>query len=126
MVYDLEFPNCATRILKLTAILGLLAAAVASYWGWTFAVGALAGTLFQYGFLSFLRAKYTKWQAQGRAGDEIGTKLVGYTVFRLLLEIATCIVAALCVGLGVLGFLAGLLSLTAATVLDKVVSVIKE
>ena len=126
MVYDLDFPNYATRMLRWTAILGLAAAAALSYWGWVYAAGALAGTLFQYGFLFFLRAKYRKWQAQGRAGDEIGTKLVGYTGFRLFLEIAGCVIAALCMGLGVLGFLAGLLSLTTATVADKIVSVIKE
>ena len=126
MVYDLEFPNYATRILRLTAILGILFALAAAYFGWQYSVGVVLGTLFQYGFLWFLKKKYLKWSEEGRAPDAIGAKLVGYTGFRFFLEVAIAVVTALCIGIGVLGVLVGLLSLTTATVADKVISVIKE
>ena len=126
MVYDLEFPNYATRVLRLTAILGILLAAIGAYFGWQYGAGAIAGMLFQYGFLLFLKKKYIKWSEEGRAPDAIGAKLVGFTAFRFVLEILIALLAALWIGMGVLGVLAGLLSLTMATVLDKVISVIKE
>lgn len=126
MIYDLNFPVYAGRMIRLTAVLGILAALVSLYWGWQYSAGAAAGALFQIAFLSFLRAKYIKWTKAGRAPDEIGTRLVGFTGARLFLEIGACIIAALLIKLAVLGFLAGLLSLTVATVLDKIISVIKE
>ncbi len=126
MGFDLEFPNYATRILRMTAILGILFAAGGCYFGWQYGAGVILGTLFQYVFLWFLRSKYIKWSEEGRAPDAIGAKLVGYTGFRFFIEIGIAVVAALCIGIGVLGVLVGLLSLTIATVLDKVISVIKE
>lgn len=126
MVHDMNFPGYARRLIRLTAAIGIIAAAVSLYWGWQYSAGAAAGALFQVGFLSFLRMKYIKWAAAGCAPDEIGKRLVGFTGARLFFEIGACVIAAVLIKLAVLGFLAGLLSLMVATVLDKIIHVIKE
>lgn len=127
MVYDETFPVYAARVRRVTAGIAAIAAAAAFVFGGAlYGAGVLLGALFQIAFLSFLRAKYVKWSEMGKDPEAIGRRLVAFTGARLFLEIGACILAALALGLGVLGFLAGLLSLTAATIVDKVVGVIKE
>lgn len=127
MVYDETFPVYAAHIRKVTAGIAAIAAAAAFVFGGAlYGAGVLLGALFQIAFLSFLRAKYIKWSEMGRKPEDVGRRLVYYTGARLFLEIGACVLAALAMGLAVLGFLAGLLSLTAATIVDKVVGVIKE
>lgn len=127
MTYDETFPVYAAHIRKLTGGIALLCAAAAFvFFGALYGAGVLLGAAFQIAFLSFLRAKYVKWSEMGRAPEDIGHKLVYYTGARLFFEIGACVLVTLAAGLAVFGFLTGLLSLTAATVVDKVVSVIKE
>lgn len=127
MVYDETFPVYAARVRKWTAGIAAIAAAAAFlFCGAVYGAGVLLGAAFQIAFLSFLRAKYLKWSEAGRAPEAVGRRLVGFTTGRLLLEIAACVAVALLAGLAVFGFLAGLLSLTAATIVDRIVSVIKE
>ncbi len=127
MVYDETFPVYAARIRKVTAGIAAIAAAAAFVFGGAlYGAGVLLGALFQIAFLSFLRAKYIKWSEAGRAPETVGARLVAFTGARLFVEIGACVLAAFFLGLAVLGFLAGLLSLTAATIVDRVVGVIKE
>lgn len=127
MTYDETFPVYAARVRRVTCVLAVIAAAAAVWLGGAvYGAGVLLGAAFQVGFLSFLRAKYIKWSEAGRPPEAIGKRLVAFTGARLFLEIGACVLAAFFLGLAVLGFLTGLLSLTAATIVDKVVGVIKE
>lgn len=127
MIYDETFPVYAAHIRKITAAAAVIAAAAAAVcFGLSYGAGVVLGALFQIAFLSFLRAKYIKWSEAGRKPEDIGHRLVFYTGARLFFEIGACVLVTLAAGLAVFGFLAGLLSLTAATIVDKVVSVIKE
>ena len=127
MTYDETFPVYAAHVRKVTGgIAALLAAISAVFFGAAYGAGVLLGAAFQIAFLSFLRAKYIKWSEEGKKPEDIGHKLIAYTGARLFFEIGACVLVTLAMGLAVFGFLAGLLSLTAATVVDKVVSVIKE
>lgn len=127
MVYDQDFPKFAGRVLRLTAGLAALAGAVCFlFWGGEAASGVIAGALLQIGFLWFLLAVYRKRRAAGESEAEIGRTLVGLTTARLFLEIGACVLAALVMPRSLWGFLTGLLSLMVATILDKIISVIKK
>ena len=124
---DETFPIYAARVMKLTALVAAAAAgAAAASFGALCGAGVVLGALFQIAFLSFLRMKYIRWSEEGKKPEDIGHKLIAYTGARLFFEIGACVLVTLAIGLAVFGFLAGLLSLTAATIVDKVVGVIKE
>lgn len=127
MAGDENFPVYAARIMKLTAAVAAIAASAAFFfWGAAMGAGVIAGALFQLLFMGFLRTKYIRWTKAGRDPAAIGARLVAFTGARLFFEIGACVAAAILIGTGAFGFLAGLLSLTVATVLDKIISVIKE
>lgn len=127
MPYDKTFPEYATRVIRVTWMLASLSS-IACYflWDWKEAGGVLGGALFQVLFMMFLRWKYVRWSEKGRAPDEIGVRLVGFTGARLFFEIGFCVVVAIFLDTAVIGFLIGLLSLTVASIVDKIISVIKE
>lgn len=126
-MYDKTFPLYATRVIRVTAVLAVIAT-ISCYvlWDWEEAVGAIAGSVFQILFMLFLRWKYVRWSEAGKEPDDIGVRLVGFTGARLFFEIAFCVLVAIFLRTAVIGFLIGLLSLTIASVLDKIISVIKE
>ena len=128
MIYDETFPVYAGRAMRFTAVIAAAFAAGASYWGWQMGAGVLLGALFQLLFLWFLRSKYIKWSEEGRPPEKIGRRLVAYTCPERFFNVGICEqnMVAMAAGMAVVGFLAGLLSLTAATIADKVVGVIKE
>lgn len=127
MTGDETFPVYAARVMKLTALLAAVAALAAfALWGAAMGAGVAAGAAFQLLFMGFLRSRYLRWAKAGRDEAAIGARLVAFTGARLFFEIGACVAAAILIGTGAFGFLAGLLSLTVATVLDKIISVIKE
>lgn len=127
MSYDETFPVYAKKMIRLSAVLAAVGTAIAFYfWGWQGALGVICGAGFQILFLAFLRGKYIKWSEAGREPEAIGTRLVGFTGARLFFEIGACVLFALLFKAAVWGFLIGLLSLTVATLLGKIVDVIKE
>ena len=127
MAYDKTFPDYATRVIRVTWMLASLGSLVCYFlWDFKEAAGVLMGALFQVLFMMFLRWKYVRWSERGDAPDEIGVRLVGFTGARLFFEIGSCVVVAIFLKTAVIGFLIGLLSLTMASVIDKIISVIKE
>lgn len=123
--YGSDFPQYASRMMLWTALIAGLIAVVAVKWGWIYFASVLLGALFQILFLAFLRMKHKRWTRWGKAPDEIGRSLVGYTGARLFFEVGACIGVAIFWKLAVIGFLMGLLSLTLSTLLDKIVDIIK-
>lgn len=127
MAYDQNFPKFARRVLCLTAVLaGAAAAACFAVWGMRPAAGVIAGALFQLLFLLFLLTVYKRRRAAGADEAAVGRMMVGLTVARFFLEVAACVAVALVMPAAIWGFLTGLLSLMVATVLDKIISVIKK
>lgn len=127
MAYDKTFPEYATRVIRVTGVLAAIATVVCYIlWDWEEAVGAAGGAAFQILFMMFLRWKYVRWSEAGKEPDAIDVRLVGFTGARLFFEIAFCILVAIFLETAVVGFLIGLLSLTVASVVDKIISVIKE
>lgn len=126
-MYDKTFPEYATRVIRVTWMLASISALACYFlWDWKEAGGVLMGALFQVLFMMFLRWKYVRWSEAGREPDDIGVRLVGFTGARLFFEIGFCVVVAIFLDTAVIGFLIGLLSLTMASIVDKIISVIKE
>jgi hypothetical protein len=126
MQYDQTFPLFAGRMIRMTAAAGAILSLAGFVWqGFWFGLGIALGSAFQIGFLCFLLLKDRQWEQKGKDPLFIGRRLTGFAMLRLVLEILLC-VAVVFTPVNIIGFLIGLLSLTAMTVLDKVVSVIKE
>lgn len=128
MKYDQTFPAFAHRMIRITAVAAVVLAILGVFLGGLWAgAGVVFGSAFQIGFLGFLLLKERQWEQKGKDPKDIGRKMAGFAMSRLILEILLCVVIAWLTPLStVIGYLVGLLSLTAMTLLDKVVNVIKE
>jgi hypothetical protein len=126
MKFDPTFPNYARRmegILFVLLVMGTLVLTVG--WNWIYGLSWLLGSLFHILFFQFLRAKYMQWVKAARKPDWMGQRLVVFTMLRFILEIICC-GAVIFSPLNIIAFLCGLLTLPAAILGERLVSLIKE
>lgn len=126
MNFDLTFPHYAQRMNKYLLVLCILGAVILFLWkGWPCGIAWGLGSLFHIFFFKFMILKFNQWQKAKRDVEFIGHRLVVFTMLRFILEILAC-VAVIFSPLDILAFLGGLLTLPAATLGERLVSLIKE
>ena len=69
---------------------------------------------------------YLFWTETGRDNLFIGRRIAEFASGRFFIEILLCVLVVVFTPLNILGFLAGLLSLVAATYWERIASAIKE
>ena len=124
---DSAFPDYTKKITYLLLVLAAVGGIVTQLiWGWRVSVAFILATGFHAAFFLFLRKKYLDWTETGRDIFFIGRRIAGFASGRFILEILLCVLVVVFTPLNILGFLAGLLSLVAATYWERIASAIKE
>ena len=124
---DSAFPDYTKKITYLLLVLAAVGGIVTQLiWGWRVSVAFILATGFHAAFFLFLRKKYLDWTETGRDIFFIGRRIAGFASGRFILEILLSVLVVIFTPLNILGFLAGLLSLVAATYWERIASAIKE
>ena len=126
MKFDLTFPNYAVRITKYLLVFCVLGTVILFVWkGWTYGLAWALGTLFHILFYKFLLVKFNQWVKAKREPEFIGQHLFIFTTMRFILEILAAL-AVIFSPLDILAFLGGLLTLPMASLVERLVGLIKE
>lgn len=124
---DSAFPDYTKKITYLLLVLAAVGGIVTQLiWGWRVSVAFSLAALFHVAFFLFLRKMYLFWTETGRDNLFIGRRIAGFASGRFFIEILLCVLVVVFTPLNILGFLAGLLSLVAATYWERIASAIKE
>lgn len=124
---DSAFPDYTKKITYLLLVLAAVGGIVTQLiWGWRVSVAFSLAALFHAAFFLFLRKMYLFWTETGRDNLFIGRRIAEFASGRFFIEILLCVLVVVFTPLNVLGFLAGLLSLVAATYWERIASAIKE
>lgn len=124
---DSAFPDYTKKITYLLLVLAAVGGIVTQLiWGWRVSVAFSLAALFHTAFFLFLRKMYLFWTETGRDNLFIGRRIAEFASGRFFIEILLCVLVVVFTPLNILGFLAGLLSLVAATYWERIASAIKE
>ncbi|WP_302481112.1 hypothetical protein [uncultured Dialister sp.] len=124
---DSAFPDYTKKITYLLLVLAAVGGIVTQLiWGWRVSVAFSLAALFHAAFFLFLRKMYLFWTETGRDNLFIGRRIAEFASGRFFIEILLCVLVVVFTPLNILGFLAGLLSLVAATYWERIASAIKE
>ena len=124
---DSAFPDYTKKITYLLLVLAAVGGIVTQLiWGWRVSVAFSLAALFHAAFFLFLRKMYLFWTETGRDNLFIGRRIAGFASGRFFIEILLCVLVVVFTPLNILGFLAGLLSLVAATYWERIASALKE
>ena len=124
---DSAFPDYTKKITYLLLVLAAVGGIVTQLiWGWRVSVAFSLAALFHAAFFLFLRKMYLFWTETGRDNLFIGRRIAEFASGRFFIEILLCVLVVGFTPLNILGFLAGLLSLVAATYWERIASAIKE
>lgn len=124
---DSAFPDYTKKITYLLLVLAAVGGIVTQLiWGWRVSVAFSLAALFHAAFFLFLRKMYLFWTETGRDNLFIGRRIAEFASGRFFIEILLCVLVVVFTPLNILGFLAGLLSLVAATYCERIASAIKE
>ena len=124
---DSAFPDYTKKITYLLLVLAAVGGIVTQLiWGWRVSVAFSLAALFHAAFFLFLRKMYLFWTETGRDNLFIGRRIAEFASGRFFIEILLCVLVVVFTPLIILGFLAGLLSLVAATYWERIASAIKE
>lgn len=124
---DSAFPDYTKKITYLLLVLAAVGGIVTQLiWGWRVSVAFSLAALFHAAFFLFLRKMYLFWTETGRDNLFIGRRIADFASGRFFIEILLCVLVVVFTPLNILGFLAGLLSLVAATYWERIASAIKE
>lgn len=124
---DSAFPDYTKEITYLLLVLAAVGGIVTQLiWGWRVSVAFSLAALFHAAFFLFLRKMYLFWTETGRDNLFIGRRIAEFASGRFFIEILLCVLVVVFTPLNILGFLAGLLSLVAATYWERIASAIKE
>ena len=93
--------------------------------GWTYGAAWALGTLFHILFYKLMVVKFNQWVKAEREPEFIGQHLFIFTTMRFILEIL-CALAVVFSPLDILAFLGGLLTLPMASLVERLVGLIKE
>lgn len=123
---DSAFPDYTKKITYLLLVLAAVGGIVTQLiWGWRVSVAFSLAALFHAAFFLFLRKMYLFWTETGRDNLFIGRRIAEFASGRFFIEILLCVLVVVFTPLNILGFLAGLLSLVAATYWERIASAIK-
>ena len=126
MNFDLTFPHYAKRMNQYILVIAVIGAGILLAWqGWAYAIAWGLGCLFHIFFFEAILFLFRKWERLGKSVEYIGRRLVVCTMLRFVLEILLC-VAVIFSPIEIFGFLGGLLTLPVATVVERLVGLIKE
>lgn len=124
---DSAFSDYTKKITYLLLVLAAVGGIVTQLiWGWRVSVAFSLAALFHAAFFLFLRKMYLFWTETGRDNLFIGRRIAEFASGRFFIEILLCVLVVVFTPLNILGFLAGLLSLVAATYWERIASAIKE
>ena len=124
---DSAFPDYTKKITYLLLVLAAVGGIVTQLiWGWRVSVAFSQAALFNAAIFLFLRKMYLFWTETGRDNLFIGRRIAEFASGRFFIEILLCVLVVVFTPLNILGFLAGLLSLVAATYWERIASAIKE
>ena len=124
---DSAFPDYTKKITYLLLVLAAVGGIVTQLiWGWRVSVAFSLAALFHAAFFLFLRKMYLFWTETGRDNLFIGRRIAEFASGRFFIEILLCVLVVVFTPLNILGLLAGLLSLVAATYWERIASAIKE
>lgn len=124
---DSAFPDYTKKITYLLLVLAAVGGIVTQLiWGWRVSVAFSLAALFHAAFFLFLRKMYLFWTETGRDNLFIGRRIAEFASGRFFIEILLSVLVVVFTPLNILGFLAGLLSLVAATYWERIASAIKE
>ena len=126
MKFDLTFPTYAARMTRFLLVFLIVGTGILFAWkGWTYGAAWALGTLFHILFYKLMVVKFNQWVKAEREPEFIGQHLLIFTTMRFILEIV-CALAVIFSPLDILAFLGGLLTLPMASLVERLVGLIKE